>query len=139
MSFEAVSELKCSQVIVLGRTFTCIVVDESKILFPHLFGLFNRFISKFERKFFSFFFRSCLGNGKLMSSHWEVRSTILVSFFNMASLTNIMTIFTGYIVFPAKFDLFLDLRKYFSFIYNPDIFLKQRILEFFCLGVVWWS
>ena len=50
MSFDAGSELKYSRVIVFGRTVTCMVIDNCTILFPHLFGLFNRFIWKFEEE-----------------------------------------------------------------------------------------
>ena len=127
MSFDAGSELKYSQFIVLGRTFTRMVVDDCTIWFPHFFGLFNRFIWKFERRTFFFFFASALE----MASQCPVVGQLNQRFLKMASLTSIITKFTWYIVFPDKFYLFLDLRKYIPSFTIRLFFKIQRILEFF--------
>ena len=105
------------------------VVDDCTIWFPHLFGLFNRFIWKFERRtfFFFFFFASALE----MASQCPVVGQLNQRFLKMASLTSIITIFTWYIVFPDKFYLFLDLRKYIPSFTIRLFFKIQRILKFF--------
>ena len=80
-----------------------------------------------KKNLFFFFFASALE----MASQCPVVGQLNQRFFKVASLTSIITIFTWYIVFPDKFYLFLDLRKYIPSFTIRQFFKIQRILEFF--------